>query len=118
MRTVAELMHAHLFTVFNERDDARRRAAIATIYTADVTFSDPDGIVTGHQDMNATAQRLLDQTPTFVFSATGPILTSHDLGYLTWGLGPEGQPPVVQGIDIALIHNGLIKNLYTLLTTS
>ncbi|GAB3898470.1 nuclear transport factor 2 family protein [Kibdelosporangium lantanae] len=111
-------MRDHLSTVFNERDKARRREAMASVYAADITFSDPDGIVTGHEDLNATIQRLLDQTPAFVFSRTGPIRTNHDLGYLTWGLGPEGQPPVVQGIDIAIIHNGLIRSLYTLLTNS
>jgi hypothetical protein len=33
---ITELMHANLFEVFNERDDAHRLAAIARIYADDV----------------------------------------------------------------------------------
>ena len=51
-----------------------------------------------------------------VFSPAGAILVSHDLGSLACNLGPAGEPPVVQGIDIALVENGLIARLYTLLT--
>ena len=115
MATVAELMEANLLTVFNERDDERRRAAIAATYAADVTFSDPEEVVTGHEDLNAKARKLLEQSPEFVFSAAGPVLVSHDLGYLAWALGPAGEPPVVRGIDVALVEDGLIKKLYTML---
>lgn len=117
MMTVAELMQAHLSKVFNERDDERRRTAISAIYTADVSFADPEEVVTGHEDLNAKARRLLAEAPTFTFSATGPTLVNHDLGYLPWGFGPAGEQPVVRGIDIVLVQDGLIKNLYTLLLT-
>jgi SnoaL-like domain len=116
MATVAQLMQANLLEVFNERDDQRRRAAIERTYGDDVTFSDPDEVVTGHAALDAKAKRLLDASPTFVFSPAGAILVNHDLGYLAWNLGPDGQPPAVRGIDIALVENGRIAHLYTLLT--
>ena len=117
MTTVTELMQAHLTQVFDERDDASRRDAIARIYAPDVTFSDPDEVVTGHEALNAKAQGLLGDAPAFSFRLLGPILTNRDLGYLAWGFGPEGGDPVVRGIDIALVQDGLIKSLYTLLHT-
>ena len=117
MATVPELMQATLMQVFNERDDAARRAAIDCIYAADVTFADPDEVVTGHEALNAKAARLLQDAPAFVFRPLGPALTSHDLGYLAWGLGPAGGEPVVRGMDIALVEDGLIKSLHTLLLT-
>jgi len=117
MTTLTELMQAHLTQVFNERDNASRRTAIARIYAPDVTFSDPEEVVTGHDALNAKAQRLLDDAPAFSFRLLSPILTNHDLGYLAWGFGPEGGDPVVHGIDIALVQDGLIKSLYTLLQT-
>ena len=115
MATVADLMQANLFKVFNERDGERRRAPITATYAADVTFCDPEEVVVGHEDLNAKAQRLLDASPAFVFSAAGPVMVNHDLGYLAWALGPQGEQPVVRGIDIALVENGLIKRLYTML---
>lgn len=117
MATVPELMQATLMEVFNERDDAARRVAIARIYAPDVSFSDPDEVVTGHEALNSKAARLLQDAPVFEFRQLGPVLTSHDLGYLPWGLGPAGGDPVVRGLDIALIEDGLIKSLHTLLLT-
>jgi hypothetical protein len=116
MAAVVALMQANLLEVFNERDDERRRAAIARIYAADVAFSDPDEVVTGREALDAKAKGLLEESPTFVFSPAGAVLVNHDLGYLAWNLGPEGEPPVVRGIDIALVENGLIARLYTVLT--
>jgi hypothetical protein len=104
MAAVVALMQANLLEVFNERDDERRRAAIARIYAADVAFSDPDEVVTGREALDAKAKGLLEESPTFVFSPAGAVLVNHDLGYLAWNLGPEGEPPVVRGIDIALVE--------------
>lgn len=80
-----------------------------------MTFADPEDIVTGRDALDAKAGRLLDESPGLVFSAAGPVRVNHDLGYLAWNLGPEGQPPVVRGLDIALVKGGLISSLYTLL---
>ncbi|WP_103348807.1 nuclear transport factor 2 family protein [Amycolatopsis sp. CA-128772] len=115
MATVAELMEANLLKVFNERDDERRAKAIAATYAADVTFSDPEGVATGHEELSAKARQLLAQAPDFVFAPAGPVLVNHDLGHLAWQFGPEGAPPVVRGIDIALVEAGVIKKLYTML---
>lgn len=117
MATVAELMESNLLEVFNERDPERRRAAIARTYAPEVRFVDPDEVVTGHDALHAKAGRLLDEAPGFVFSAAGPLLVNHDLGHLAWAFGPPGQPPVVTGLDIALVESGLIRTVYTLLTT-
>ena len=71
--------------------------------------------VTGHEEVNAKAAALLADAPGFVFTSAGPTLVNHDLGYLAWNFGPEGAPPVVRGVDIALVENGVIQSLYTLL---
>jgi SnoaL-like domain len=114
---IRELMLANLFAVFNVRDPERRLEAIARNYTDDVIWSDPDGTMHGHEEMNEQAQRLLDRMPDFVFSAAGPVHVSRDLGLLAFNLGVPEQPPAVSGIDVALVRNGRIARLYTLLTT-
>jgi hypothetical protein len=50
-----------------------------------------------------------------VFSAASSVLVNHDLGCLGWNFGPEGEPPVVRGIDIALVEAGVIRTVYTVL---
>ena len=109
-------MLANLFAVFNERDPRRRLEAIASNYTEDVNWSDPDGTTQGHEAMNEQAQKLLDRMPDFVFSAAGPVHVSRDLGLLSFNLGAPEQPPAVSGIDVAQVRDGRIARLYTLLT--
>jgi SnoaL-like domain len=113
---IRELMLANLFAVFNERDPKRRLKAIARNYTEDVIWTDPDGTTQGHEAMNEQAQRLLDRMPDFVFSAAGPVHVSHDLGLLNFNLGEPAQPPAVSGVDVALVRDGRIAVLHTLLT--
>jgi hypothetical protein len=115
MATIEDLMKANLLEVFGERDGDRRREAIARTYSPEVTFSDPEEVVVGHDALDAKAQKILDGAPGFVFSPGGPIYVNQDLGYLTWNFGPEGADPVVRGVDIALVRDGLIASVYTLL---
>jgi len=113
---IRELLLANLFAVFNVRDPERRLEAIARNYTEDVLWSDPDGTTRGHEAMNEQAQKLLDRMPEFVFSAAGPVHVSRDLGLLAFNMGVPEQPPAVSGIDVALVRDGRIAVLHTLLT--
>jgi SnoaL-like domain len=113
---IRELLLENLFAVFNERDPERRSAAIATNYTEDVIWTDPDRTTQGHQALNERARQLLDRSPDFVFSAAGPVHVSRDLGLLGFNPGVPEQPPAVNGIDVALVRDGRIAVLHTLLT--
>ena len=79
-------------------------------------WSDPDGTTHGHEVMNEQAQKLLDRMPDFVFSAAGPAHVSRDLGLLSFNLGVPEQSPAVSGVDVALVRDGRIAALHTLLT--
>jgi hypothetical protein len=117
MAEIADLMRANLLEVFGERDPERRKAAIARTHHPDVTFTDPEEAVIGREAIEAKAQRILDGAPDFVFAPDGPVRVAGELGYLAWGFGPEGAPPAVRGMDIALVRDGLIARIYTLLLT-
>ena len=117
MATIEQLMQANLLEVFNERDGERRRAAIARTFAPGVRFADPEETVEGHDALDAKAQKILDDAPGFVFKADGPVRVTQDLGYLAWSFGPEGAAPVVRGADIALVADGLIISVHTLLLT-
>jgi SnoaL-like domain len=113
---IRELLLANLFAVFNVRDPERRFEAIARNYTEDVAWTDPDGTTRGHEAMNEKAQMLLDRLPDFVFSAAGPVRVSRDLGLLAFNMGVPEQPPSVTGFDVAVVRDGRIAALHTLLT--
>jgi len=113
---IRELMLENLFSVFNVRDARRRAEAIARNYTEDVSWTDPDGTTKGREALNDRAQKLLDRLPGFVFTVAGPACVSGNLGLLAFHMGVPEQPPAVSGIDVALVHDGQIAELHTLLT--
>ena len=113
--TLGHLMERNLLEVFGQRDSARRTAAIAGLYTADCTFFEAEGRVTGREALNTKVGSILKNAPGFVFRAVGSAQVNHDLGRLQWQLGPAGAPPVVTGTDIAVFEHGRIRALYTFL---
>ena len=113
---IRELMLENLFLVFNERDRDRRMETIVRNYTADVTWTDPDGTTQGREALSEGAQKLLDRLPDSVLSAAGAVHVSGDLGLLAFHQGVPGQAPAVSGVDVALVRDGRIAVLHTLLT--
>ena len=113
--TPAELLAANLHGVFGERDRERRRAALATTYTEDVRFTDPEETVVGRDALEAKAAALLDGAPGFVFAEAGPVHLAGDRAALAWSFGPAGADPVARGIDVITVRDGLISEVLTLL---
>jgi hypothetical protein len=114
----ARLMEANLLQVFNERDPARRREVIARTYTADIRWTDDEGITVGHDALNAKAQQLQDgPLAGLVFVNKGAVYGTTGLGFLAWDLIAEGEDtPVVSGFDVAVIKDHRISEEWTVLT--
>jgi hypothetical protein len=98
---IRELLPLNLFAVFSERDPERRLKAIVANYTEDVIWSSPEATTHGHAESNEGAQKLIDRTPDFVFTAAGPVHVLRDLGYLAFTYGLPDQPPASIGSDVA-----------------
>jgi hypothetical protein len=117
--TIAELMHANLLEVFNQRDHELRRAAIARTYADDIRWTEDDGITIGHEALNAKAIELQARLGDLQFIAAGPTYQTLGLGYLAFQLvEPGGNTAVSSGFDVAIVRDGLIAELYTVLTDS
>ncbi|WP_019135387.1 nuclear transport factor 2 family protein [Cellulomonas massiliensis] len=115
MADVSELLDANLYRVFNVRDAESRRRAIDETYTDDVTFTDPEGTVTGRDALEERAAALLGRTPaTFEFVEDGPRYVGTGAGALAWRFGPPDEP-VVRGIDVITVRDGRISELRTML---
>ena len=114
---IRELLLINLFAVFSESDPKRRLKVIETSYTEDVIWSDPETTVRGHEAMNERAQVVLDGVPGFVFTAAGPVHVLRDLGYLAFVHGVPEQPPAIAGFDVAMVRDGRIAVLYTVVTS-
>jgi hypothetical protein len=114
---VTRLMRANLLEVFNEPDPRRRAAAIDRTYAASVKWSDDDGVTVGRDELAKKAEALRAGLDGLEFSAAGPVHQTSGLGYLGWELAPTGaDSAVVTGFDVALIADGRITDLYTVIT--
>jgi hypothetical protein len=113
---VAELMRRNLFDVFNEPNADRRAAAIAEIYDEDIVWHDVDRSVRGREALAQRAAELRQENPGWTFRSDGPVSVNDDLGHLAFRFGPPDSPPAVTGMDIARCKDGVIIELYTLVT--
>ena len=113
---LAGLMLRNLQEVFNERDPARRIGAVKSIYAKEAEFFEGDEHIKGHDAISAKVSALQASfPPDFTFSPTGAPASNHDLGRLTWRVGPAAAPPVAAGMDVALFEQGKIRALYVFL---
>ena len=110
-----ELLLDNLFEVFGQHDRDRRWEAITRNYTEHVIWSDPEVTIHGREALHEGAQKLMERTPNFVFTAAGPVHALRDGGLLAFNLGVPEQPPAVSGYDLALVRDGQIAVLYTLI---
>jgi len=115
-RSPAELMRVNLLGVFNEPDPVRRAAVIAENYADDVVWHEPNRIVRGRENLEHRAEELRAENPGWVFRPAGPASELDDIGHLGFQFGPADQPPMASGMDIARTRDGVIIELYTILT--
>ena len=117
MSELAErLMSANLLEVFNERDGTRRRAAIERTYAPDVRWTDAEGVVTGRDALEAKCVELQGTLANLEFAAAGPVRHLPGFAYLAWDLRDPAGHTVMSGFDVSVIADGLITDLWTILT--
>ncbi|MBB2989192.1 hypothetical protein FHR72_000649 [Mycolicibacterium iranicum] len=114
--SIEHLMRANLIEVFNERDESRREAAIAATYAEDVRWTDEDGVVTGRAELATKCVQLQANLGESQFVAAGPVHQVPGFGHLAWNLvDPATGATVMGGFDAALIKDGKITDLWTVL---
>ena len=113
------------------RDVVHDAAGVRELLALTGQFAAVDEMLTGREnlqmfgrlfDLSAAdacrqSSELLDKMPEFVFRAAGPVHVLRDLGHLAFIHGPPEQPPAVTGYDVALVRDGRIAVLYTLVNT-
>lgn len=113
---IADLMLRNLQEVFNERDAARRIGAVKSIYAKEAEFFEGDERIKGHDAISAKVGALQASfPPDFSFTPASAPARNHDLGRMTWRIGPAAAPPVAAGMDVAFFEQGKIRALYVFL---
>ncbi|SDR26679.1 nuclear transport factor 2 family protein [Thermostaphylospora chromogena] len=89
--------------VWNTPDPGLRAKAVAELWTEDAAYTDPLADVRGHDGIGQVIAAARERFPGFVFTR-GATLDGHGrLMRFTWGLGPEGGEPLVEGFDVAVL---------------
>jgi hypothetical protein len=65
--------------------------------------------------LDGAIARIQEHTPGFVFSEIGTPQAHHGIGRMSWGYGPQGEPPKVTGLDVVVIRESKIAAMYTFL---
>jgi hypothetical protein len=87
---------------WNERDPDQRQKLIGQVWADDASYVDPLAEVRGAEQIGDVIAAAQAQFPGLSFTLLGPVDAHHNQARFTWGLGPDGSEPVVEGFDVAV----------------
>jgi len=102
----AKQFMSELLAIWTETDPAARRAAIVSHYHDDIVFFAPDGVFTGHTDLESFSDSLQQRFPGQRFEMVGEPTAVGDALRTYWRFGP------VSGMDFAVIADDKVRTLY------
>jgi hypothetical protein len=112
MSDLVDLVDRYI-AVWNEKDSARRRAAIDELWAEDASYVDPLVVAKGRDAIDATIASVQQQFPDFRFRLAGSPDAHHNLVRFTWELGQEGAEAVVVGFDVAVAtDDGRLRDVH------
>lgn len=100
------------FVMWNEPDQARRRAAIAAAWAPGASYVDPMFAVEGADALDALAVGVQQKFPGFQFRLTDAVDVHHDRARWGWELvGPDGSR-IGDGVDYAVVaEDGRLRSV-------
>src|SRR5439155_18701270 len=105
------LSHDH-HGVSDEREPARRQAAIDEIFTEDCVFYERRGVYRGRDEIDRVAGAIKATHPDFRYQ---PMAGPEELGNggrIQWASGRLGEAPAYAGTDFIIVRDGRIAALY------
>jgi hypothetical protein len=116
MTTPADILKRMTDEIFNQPDAAARNSAIRELCSPSIRFVDAEGEVEGGDAFATKITALLASgDPSFRFHSASPYRQVAELATHTWALGVSAESPVLTGTDVAIVKQGRIELLYTLL---
>ena len=114
MSEIESLLRRNIDEVFGQPDAAKRREAIAELFTEDCIITAPSGLHHGRDAIDAEVVSLLERLPGFVFR-DGTARIIEGAGLIEWSFGPPGEPARITGTDIIVCRDGRIHHLMVFL---
>ena len=93
---------------WNEKDAAARADLIARHWTEKPRYADPLMAADGAAELSGIIGAVQDRFPDFVFRLIDTPDGHGDYARFSWGLGPDGSDPVIEGSDVVEASKGRI----------
>lgn len=100
------------FSIWSERDAAKRAALMPEVYATDVEIIDPHFVASGQGQLQELITNLQAKFPERKFRLRQPIEGHHNVGRLFWQFGTVDMPAQETGQDVFQVENGRIQRLW------
>ena len=97
--------------VWNETDPARRRTLLAEGWAESATYVDPLMAAEGLEQIGALIGTLQERFPGFRFKLSSVVDGYADKIRFSWMLGPENEPDMIKGTDVAFLVGRRLKSV-------
>ncbi|WP_410789649.1 nuclear transport factor 2 family protein [Kribbella sp. C-35] len=108
--SITQLVTTYI-SIWNERDPQARGAIGADVLSTDAEYVDPNTSVEGRSAIDTYIGGWQQQFAGMAF-VLGDVRSHHHVAHFYWSFGPPGGPPVANGWDVVVIHDGLISKVY------
>ncbi|MEW6639184.1 MAG: nuclear transport factor 2 family protein [Pseudomonadota bacterium] len=98
-------------TLWNERNDARRRDLLASHWTGDARYIDPMAAGEGPAAIDTMIAGVQQRFPDFEFALIGQPDSHGPYVRFQWGLGPRGGDNPIKGTDFVVTEGGRIRSV-------
>lgn len=104
------LIKQHL-AIWNEKNLSKRNVLMNQVYAPNIEMVDRHFVATGYNEINEFVNSLQQKNPDYKFR-TIKLETHHNIARLFWQVGSTTRPNAVSGMDLFVIQNGKIQQLY------
>ncbi|RYH01742.1 MAG: nuclear transport factor 2 family protein [Alphaproteobacteria bacterium] len=109
--TDAQSIAANYIATWNERNAETRAGLIARHWTASPRYADPMMSADGVAELSGMIGAVHDRFPGFVFRLINTPDGHGGYARFSWGLGPDGVEPVIEGSDVVEVEGGRIDRV-------
>jgi hypothetical protein len=111
--TMTEAMEiaSNYIATWNATDAAERERLLADHWTGDVSYVDPLMAAGSAAELSGMIGAVHDRFPGFRFSLISKPDGHNDWIRFSWGLGPEGADPIIEGSDVVRVDSGRMKSV-------
>ena len=102
---------SNYIATWNATDAAARDTLIADHWSDAPHYVDPLMAATGRDELSAIIGAVHGRFPGFRFSLLGNPDGHGEYLRFSWGLGPEGAAPVIEGSDVVGLENGRMRQV-------